>query len=342
MPVTRNTYPHRLEQAYVSLWDNYLDALIDEFLPKILRSYKETIQTDTLEDDLSAIEKEARSLSATVFNDIRRMATSFSAWNFNKLQVKLSRVTKESGIPVIQIQRDSPETMRALDKFTRLNAQLITEVRMETAQVVSETIRTKVRQDVGEILRKTITAGQGVRETAKLIREKTGVIRSKAEFWARDQSTKLYGELNRQRQIASGVPGYIWWTSMDARVRPSHAEVHGLFFTWETGAPSLGNIHPGQDFQCRCDADPAMGPEKQLSKRQRNIAQNIIEQDRKFIENREAIKTREREIGRIQKAKKPVRPKQRIKKAERRKKRNMEQMNKAKARLKKLNNQISI
>lgn len=46
---------------------------------------------------------------------------------------------------------------------------------------------------------------------------------------------------------------YIWRTQHDDKVRPSHAQNDGLVFSWENPPPTG---HPGEDFGCRCRAEP--------------------------------------------------------------------------------------
>ncbi len=48
---------------------------------------------------------------------------------------------------------------------------------------------------------------------------------------------------------------YIWRTRGDDKVRPSHASNSGRFFAWDD-PPETG--HPGQDYGCRCAAEPFM------------------------------------------------------------------------------------
>lgn len=85
------------------------------------------------------------------------------------------------------------------------------------------------------------------------IRETTGAIKSKAEFWATDQTLKVNAEITRERATAAGFVGYRWHTSEDERVRPEHAELDGKLFRWDS-PPSVG--HPGEDYRCRCIPDP--------------------------------------------------------------------------------------
>ncbi|MGC6471407.1 MAG: phage minor head protein [Parvibaculales bacterium] len=49
---------------------------------------------------------------------------------------------------------------------------------------------------------------------------------------------------------------YIWRTRRDSRVRPSHAENDGKVFAWNNPPPTG---HPGEDYGCRCIAEPYYG-----------------------------------------------------------------------------------
>jgi len=95
----------------------------------------------------------------------------------------------------------------------------------------------------------------------KMIQEEFGKGRSKANLIARDQVNKLNGQINEARLKSIGVTRYRWRTAKDERVRSRHAALEGKAFTWKK-APKSGTkgerLHPGQDFQCRCYAEPIL------------------------------------------------------------------------------------
>ena len=71
---------------------------------------------------------------------------------------------------------------------------------------------------------------------------------------ARDQTNKAVGNLNQIRQMDIGIESYVWRTSMDERVRPTHRDKEGTVFRWDNPPPDTG--HPGHDIQCRCRPQP--------------------------------------------------------------------------------------
>lgn len=99
-----------------------------------------------------------------------------------------------------------------------------------------------------------VQAGTLTSEIAQEIQTAYDVSESKATLIARDQTAKLNGNLNQMRQTEVGVSKYEWSTSMDERVRESHAAKEGQVYSWSDPPADTG--HPGEDYQCRCTAIP--------------------------------------------------------------------------------------
>jgi SPP1 gp7 family putative phage head morphogenesis protein len=112
-----------------------------------------------------------------------------------------------------------------------------------------------------------------VEEIRNRIQARMNVVRSRAELIARDQTLKLYGQIQEERQTQAGIEEYVWSTSLDERVRgnPSgiypkshgnHWKLEGKTFRWDDPPvvdPTTGRKeHPGGDFQCRCAAIPVL------------------------------------------------------------------------------------
>jgi SPP1 gp7 family putative phage head morphogenesis protein len=96
--------------------------------------------------------------------------------------------------------------------------------------------------------------------TSKLL-EAADVSRSRARFWAVDQTLKLNADIVQAKHQSLGIEEYVWRTSRDGSVRDTHAVLEGRRFRYddppETGT---GKHNPGQDFRCRCHADPVLEP----------------------------------------------------------------------------------
>jgi SPP1 gp7 family putative phage head morphogenesis protein len=96
-------------------------------------------------------------------------------------------------------------------------------------------------------------------ESTKSIRDKIEaryqVSKSRAQLIARDQISKLNGELTQLRQTELGIKKYRWITAGDERVRDEHRQRDGKVFSWDD-PPHDG--HPGQPINCRCVAQPIL------------------------------------------------------------------------------------
>jgi SPP1 gp7 family putative phage head morphogenesis protein len=119
-----------------------------------------------------------------------------------------------------------------------------------------------LRRRVERIISDPLNQGRSVADITKLLQEQAGYSRSRAELTARDQTLKLYGQIQERRQQAAGISRYVWTTSLDERVREDHARLDGTVQSWDdppivdqrTGRRG----HPGSDFQCRCTAVPVL------------------------------------------------------------------------------------
>jgi hypothetical protein len=162
-------------------------------------------------------------------------------------------------VPGIDPSRIVPGGAMAIERFRQVNAGLITSVPVDMAA------------DIGATLAQADVAKMHVTEVGELLSERFGVAESKGEFWARDQTLKLYANIQETRQRAAGAARYQWEHSDDERVRgrpdgiwakngSDHWSLGNTIHEWST--PPITNArtgarnHPGNDFQCRCSAYP--------------------------------------------------------------------------------------
>ena len=106
---------------------------------------------------------------------------------------------------------------------------------------------------VAEVVEKGIRQGKRVEALAADIQQRFKVSDSRAALIARDQVGTFNGELMQLRQKAVGIDGYFWRGMLDARERDEHVDREGERFAW-ADPPDGG--HPGEDYQCRCVAEP--------------------------------------------------------------------------------------
>ena len=145
------------------------------------------------------------------------------------------------GVFGVNIYQQEPWIVDSLNSFTAENATLITKMTRDEIEVIEGHVQRGLR------------AGSRHTAIAKDIQKTHDVTRSRAKLIARDQVQKLNNDLTRLRQTEMGVEEYIWRTSKDERVRPTHKANDGKRFKWNSPPSDTG--HPGHDVQCRCTAE---------------------------------------------------------------------------------------
>lgn len=147
----------------------------------------------------------------------------------------------------VDLPAEEPALGSIFAAFRKENLALITSLAQDKASRVRD-----ILVDAG--------AGTRVEEIARSIRESTDATRSRANLIARDQVLKLNAQVTQTRHEAAGVSEYRWSTSNDERVRKSHKDLDGTRHAYD--APPVVDYrtgrraHPGEDFQCRCIAEP--------------------------------------------------------------------------------------
>lgn len=128
-------------------------------------------------------------------------------------------------------------------------------VREALARQVSliKSLPTQAGQRVHELTLKGITQGTRASEIATMIARSGEVTASRATLIARTEVSRTSTELTKARAITVGSSGYVWRTSRDADVRPSHRRMEGQLVQWDS-PPTLDGLvgHAGCLPNCRC------------------------------------------------------------------------------------------
>jgi SPP1 gp7 family putative phage head morphogenesis protein len=125
----------------------------------------------------------------------------------------------------------------------------------ENSTIVAGAVETYAQQVHAAVMR-AYRDGLGVEDARAAVAERFGVAKSRAAGIARDQVFSLNGNLARDRQTGLGISDYVWRTQLDEKVRPNHASKEGKRFNWNEPPSDTG--HPGQDWNCRCEAEPVI------------------------------------------------------------------------------------
>lgn len=130
-------------------------------------------------------------------------------------------------------------------------------------------------EQVSNIVTGNMRAGMRPSYIEQTLVKQFGITSRRAKLIARDQSSKIQGEITRIRQVNSGIKYFRWLTAHDERVRPSHVAVGNRdvgygkgVFKWDDlpvvdGVPTF----PGQPINCRCVARPVTAAQVERNKR---------------------------------------------------------------------------
>lgn len=125
---------------------------------------------------------------------------------------------------------------------------------------------------IQEIISWGFTTHQPLVNVYRRIEKITGDTRSHVRMIARDQMGTLNCQMTRYEHESMGVTHYVWVTKRDNRVRECHRELNGKVFSWNNppamwymtkskGIVYTGRYcHPGEDYGCRCTANPVFEP----------------------------------------------------------------------------------
>ena len=170
-----------------------------------------------------------------------------------EIEILASRINKKGLLEFRRVVGVSLHTERGitdqLAKFRDRNVDLI------------KSLAGDQKDRITDVLDKAERGALRVEELRKELQATFDVSRSKADLIARDQVLKLNGQLNQTRQQNAGISEYIWRTSKDERVRETHADLDGTRQSW-ADPPQVSEDgrtgHPGDDYQCRCTAEPVL------------------------------------------------------------------------------------
>ena len=258
----RQATPDSIEREYMRKFNKILNRLeklikarVVKELPKLVEQHNKKLPTSDRMD--ATIAQKVAKLFVSIEKSLADLPTSMvqgaaediakKTNKFNKAQV--AKVFKS--VVGVDLLGKEPWLAEQLEMFSIGNANLISDVSQQfinnTQQTVMEGLRQGLRHE--EIAKRILSkSGKGLASDLRKAKKRAALI-------ARDQVSKLNGQLTQLRQENVGVQKYIWRTVRDSRVRNSHREREGKEFDW-SNPPSDG--HPGEPINCRCFAEPVL------------------------------------------------------------------------------------
>ena len=162
----------------------------------------------------------------------RAMAARLKAWHIRRFE----RVMRQAlGVPLGPL--DDAAIRIAVEDAVRANVDLVRTIPTRYHAALKKELLQLADDAPFDQARMRAILQKGYRSAGYNLRRLT-----------RDQTSKTIGRFNRIRQQQAGIQEYVWSTSGDERVRPTHRANDGLTFSWESPPSTTG--HPGEDIQC--------------------------------------------------------------------------------------------
>ncbi len=248
-------YPKSLEIEYRRQLITYvkeIKKLVREYILNNLNftsSYRFVIKKDDLSNDLDnyikAILEQAKDKAFFLIIGLRKLANKVNIFNKNIFSKFISSV---------------PELTNKISEEIKMwiseNTNLITNIPVLMMSKIVIAIHDSVRSS------DSIAA---LKEEIKEIESSTD---KRAKLIASDQIGKINGNIVRQRNLDLGITEYVFLTSRDEKVRPTHKVMENKVCSWLDSdvykdaesdkkwkkRNSIGGVekHPEEDFNCRC------------------------------------------------------------------------------------------
>lgn len=254
-------YPQQAERELQRVTNSYirlLNQLLKEHLPEIRDAARAERDANRRHDDTSDLIAKVTAVFNKMAVELERAMADFGLYGKIEAMAKLTRklsirewkkaVKATLGIDLMDDYYTGELYRTMMERWVEDNVALIKTIPQESLG--------RMRQIVLEGYRngKTTTA------IVKQIQRTYSIDRRHAQLLARDQIAKLNGDITQQQQQDAGVVEYVWSTSGDSRVRPSHAALNHKRFRWDdppvVDEKTGRRCHPGKDYQCRCCALP--------------------------------------------------------------------------------------
>lgn len=122
-----------------------------------------------------------------------------------------------------------------------------------------KSIPLEAAQRVQELTTEGLVTGERAKSIAAEILRTEEVSKAKANMIARTEVARAASTLTEARATFVGSEGYIWRSSGDGDVRPTHRAMNGKFVPWNKPPKTdkgLEPYHAGCGPNCRCYPDP--------------------------------------------------------------------------------------
>ncbi len=117
-------------------------------------------------------------------------------------------------------------------------------------------------QRIHDLATQSLIEGSRMESIVEQIMDSGQVTYARANVIARTEVSRASSVFTQARAEALGSEGYIWRTSLDPDVRPSHQQMNGKYIKWDE-PPIVDQMtgHAGCLPNCRCYCEPVIAEE---------------------------------------------------------------------------------
>ena len=176
-------------------------------------------------------------------------------------------LNKELDVPLDEILDDMDDQKKAtIEEAIKVKVQMSDSERQKLKKAYTDNLELPIKNftqkqtsRLREMVQKSLFEGLEDGSLVNAIQKEFNVKRSKAMFWARQETGLLVSAYRRITYQTVGITKYKWSTSHDERVRTTHRDLDGKTFSFDD--PPVTNEkgdrnNPGEDWQCRCQPIP--------------------------------------------------------------------------------------
>ena len=245
-------YPVQAEREFQRVTNGYMRILnetLKNHLPEIRDAARIEREANRRHDSADDLTNKLAAIFDTMAVEIERKTAKFGL--YDKVQA-MAHLTRKLSIKEWKKAVKATLGIDLLDDY--YSGELFRELMQKWVEDNVGLIKTIPQESLGrmrEIVMEGYRNGETTTSIIKKIQRTYSIDRRHAQLLARDQIAKLNSN-------NAGVEEYIWSTSGDGRVRPSHKRLNKKRFRWDdppvVDEKTGRRCHPGEDYECRCVA----------------------------------------------------------------------------------------
>jgi uncharacterized protein with gpF-like domain len=287
-PISTEVYYRKILVAYVTKLREEFKRIVLPVIPRLVaqaQSLKsDSVNMDAWSADLDGAMTEFQESGDSIFPNSQMMQVLSTVGQrtdvFNREQ--WYKICKQ--VLGVDIYTSEPELTSRMEAFVHDNVALITDSKAQVYKDVRLTVSNGIR--AGDRFE---TISDNILADSDLTRGVFSKVEIRARFIARDQVSKLNGDIASYRQQGAGVAEYYWRSVEDERVvgtpggkypfptrgHGDHYKMDGALCRWNDAnaysmdggkawlprPQNLKGAIPGSQYNCRCYGEPKFGKE---------------------------------------------------------------------------------